>query len=73
MQRMWSEPRLSFDHLSADSQGEPKMFAVGMVPPQTFSADAVNAVDNSHFDAETLDVWLWCEPTAAIGGAIRTH
>jgi len=43
------------------------MFAVGWFPTQTFSADAVNAVDNSHFDAETLDVWLWCEPTAAIG------
>jgi len=49
------------------------MFAVGMFPPQTFSADAVNAVDNSHFDAETLEFGCGANPTAAIGGAIRTH
>ena len=40
----------------------PRCLLLGWFPPQTFSADAVNAVDNSHFDAETLDVWLWCEP-----------
>jgi len=69
MQRMWSEPRLSFDHLSADSQGEPKMLLLGWFPPQTFSADAVNAVDNSHFDARRStfgcggepDALLWCD------------
>ena len=39
----------------------PRCLLLGWFPPQTFSADAVNAVDNSHFDAETLDVWLKCE------------